>query len=350
MKSCKALNRSITSRSGWLGVEYLRELVGIAGLMLFLTLAAKSGMDPAEDAAKARDHHPPVYALGFAGDRNTLWISQLKSGASDYCWKTGELISQWPALSHTLCDIARGGSDLVTTVVSSTNGQILIIRDDEVQTRFEVVPVDCPVQDVDVSNDGRSVYAVRKGQELLEWHWNGMAFEGKSSALPFEAESLRVSPDGKRLLMTSAGVDLVVRNLQDCTQPIKIPRAHDQRVTQAAWSPDGRRFASSGDDGMVRVWNAVTGELIWAARGDNLAPMALAFSPDGSLLAVGGFDNCVRVFAADTGAKTADAPGHSGPIRALAFDPTGTVLASGDLKGHVHIWSASDCQPLRELQ
>ncbi len=318
--------------------------------MLLLTVTAQSWLDPLEDAAKSPRHHPPVYALGFNGDPSTLWISQLRSGASDFRWSTGELVSQWPPLSRSLCDIARGGQDFVTTVVSDSYGHLLVIHDNVVHVRYDVVPSEQAIQDVDVSSDGKAVYAVRKGKELLEWRWDGSTFVMTTTPLPREVESVRASRDGRRLLMASAGVNLVVWDLQQRGESCRLTNPHQQRISQAAWSPDCRTIATGGDDGYIRLWNASTGEPLWQARADNLAPMALAYSPDGSRLAAGGFDNRVRLFAIETGLKIADQAGHVGPIRALAFDPTGTVLASGDLKGHVRIWSATDCRLVRELQ
>jgi WD40 repeat protein len=34
---------------------------------------------------------------------------------------------------------------------------------------------------------------------------------------------------------------------------------HQGRVTSVAWSPDGRRLLSGGDDGSLRVWDAESG-------------------------------------------------------------------------------------------
>jgi hypothetical protein len=36
---------------------------------------------------------------------------------------------------------------------------------------------------------------------------------------------------------------------------------HAGRVWAVGWSPDGGRLVSGGDDGLVRVWDAVTGAL-----------------------------------------------------------------------------------------
>src|SRR5438876_1747399 len=39
-----------------------------------------------------------------------------------------------------------------------------------------------------------------------------------------------------------------------------IYRGHTQSIISVAWSPDGKRIASAGNDGTVQVWNAATGQ------------------------------------------------------------------------------------------
>lgn len=40
----------------------------------------------------------------------------------------------------------------------------------------------------------------------------------------------------------------------------RVPRAHQGAITALSWSPDGLMLASGGQDGLVLVWNADTGE------------------------------------------------------------------------------------------
>jgi WD40 repeat protein len=54
---------------------------------------------------------------------------------------------------------------------------------------------------------------------------------------------------------------------------MKILRGHTHRLKDLAFSPDGRRLASSGADGTLRTWDTSTGEgtVLWRSggRGEN---------------------------------------------------------------------------------
>jgi len=61
-------------------------------------------------------------------------------------------------------------------------------------------------------------------------------------------------------------------------------RGHTGGVLCAAFSPNGRHLASTGDDRVVRVWDLATGRLLAALTGGRSEPAGLAFSADGTRL------------------------------------------------------------------
>ena len=77
-------------------------------------------------------------------------------------------------------------------------------------------------------------------------------------------------------------------------------RGHEDRVTDASISPDGRTVATASADKTARLWDAATGHEIITLRGHQGAIYSAAFSPDGKTLVTASADHTARVWRTET--------------------------------------------------
>jgi WD40 repeat protein len=71
---------------------------------------------------------------------------------------------------------------------------------------------------------------------------------------------------------------------------------HARAVSSVAWSPDGKRIASGGDDSIVRIWDAATGHADLVYRGHTAPLLKVAWSPDGKEIASSDQGGIVQVW------------------------------------------------------
>src|SRR5205823_1610240 len=105
-----------------------------------------------------------------------------------------------------------------------------------------------------------------------------------------------------------------------------------------AVAPDGRWFATAGDDHAVTVREAATGRLAAVFRGHTERVRCLNFRRDGGRLASGGDDGMVRVWDVERREPVAVLRGHTAGIERLAFSADGARLASAS--DRLIVWEA----------
>jgi WD40 repeat protein/transcriptional regulator with XRE-family HTH domain len=177
-----------------------------------------------------------------------------------------------------------------------------------------------------VSGKAAIVYDAESGAALL-------------ALAPFQHDAITVlfSPDGTRL--AAASIDGVIRIYDSVTGKMRIEFTSATPLSQIAFSPDGKRLASANNPG-AHVWDVLTGAKLvtFNGHGDGRLVSGVTFSSDGTRIASVGNDGAVRVWNSETGTEIVALIGHTGSTRGVAFSPDGQYLASSSVDRTIKLW------------
>ncbi len=121
--------------------------------------------------------------------------------------------------------------------------------------------------------------------------------------------------------------------------------AFADRSNVLAFSPDGARLASGGDNRVVRVWEVATGRQVAECQGLTSKVLSVAFRGDGMRLLTASHDGSVRQWDAETGREVAPAyDRHAGAVSAAVYSPDGQRVASAGVDRTIRLWRAADRQ------
>jgi WD40 repeat protein len=156
------------------------------------------------------------------------------------------------------------------------------------------------------------------------------------------------SPDGTRLATAGDDGSTRIWDPETGTELTHLT-GHTSAVQAVAYSPDGTRLATASNDGSTRIWDPETGTELTHLTGHTSAVWAVAYSPDGTRLATASNDGSTRIWDPETGTELTHLTGHTSAVRAVAYSPDGTRLATASIDGSTRIWDPETGTELTHL-
>lgn len=337
----------------------------LTGLLLVVPARGVPGVEAA-DPVRLAGHEAAVY--------DVAWVPGGKSLVSASFDQTLKL---WDVGSATAIRTMDGHTGIVLCVAVSPDGTLIASGASDNSIRLWEVPQDEPTrtfkslegsaQAVSLSPDGKTL-AVADSTGLVRLFETATGTQLREWKLPAAASVLAWSRNG--LVLGAGGVNgsLHLTNPQDGTVTVAVA-AHEGRISGLEFSTNNTQFLTAGADGYVRLWplalkapedgGPLTKESAQAEHvADEKTVRGLTLLSNGAQYATAGEDGQVKIWNASNGSPVSSVSGFEGAAQCVAFSPDRRQVAAGGADGTVRCWNAANGaalfrhqvgQPIRHL-
>ena len=315
--------------------------LGPANLLLSGDANGDALLRNADSGAVLRPFHArgAVTAVAFSRDGRRMLVTTV-GGATLVAGPRGSGVRSLPQPGPVLDGVLDPGGSLVATISRERSGaQRARVFDAGSGRLLEVLP-QFGIRSVAFSLDGSllatgsadgsiGLWRPRSGELVLVIHGGG------------GVNDVAFSPDGK--LVASATADGVTRVYDAATgERSYLFSEHTSSVDLVAWSPDGRVLADASADRSANLYaigtRAGKGSVVGVLPGNVDGTSALAFDPTGRRIATGGRGGGVRIWDARPEQLLVPLGFHSRAAGTVDYSPDGRLVVSAGNDGTARIW------------
>ena len=318
--------------------------------------AAQERVTAAESSAKEAEAF--VHALAFSRDGNTLLTAGAFNVVHSWDANTGAALSSWSGHVNVVsacvfvddATIVSGSTDksirmweanpgwrLERTIGSSDDSNIITHR--VTSTDFSYDGAQLLVGSGVPSRNGElSVFHVADGQRVLHL----------PKAHDDVVYSARFSPDAARI--ASAGADKYLRTFDvAASEQLRRFEGHTNYVLSVAWKSDGQTLASSAADNTIKIWDSETGDQRRTVTNFKKHITGIRFVGDTDDVFATSGDKSVRRIRSTNGGNIRGFTGPDTWIHCCDITPDGKVAAAGDASGNLYLWDGNTGRLLHKL-